>query len=40
MIDGVYSTVDFGTNYDVAGAFASQRHWAPKGPLVSILFKG
>jgi hypothetical protein len=33
-IPGVYSTVDFGVQVDPKKAFAAQRAFSPKGPLV------
>ena len=38
MIDGVYSTIDFGTERDVDDAFHLQRKYSPKGPLVNSEF--
>lgn len=35
-IKDVYPTVDFGTKTDPSKAFALQRKFAPKGPLVSL----
>jgi len=37
-IAGVYSTVDFGPGTDVADAFAVQRLFEPRGPLVNSEF--
>ncbi|KAI1304945.1 Beta-galactosidase [Halotydeus destructor] len=37
-IDGVYATVDFGTDVDVRASFAAQRLVEPKGPLVNSEF--
>jgi hypothetical protein len=34
VIDGVYSTIDFGIERDVDDAFNLQRKYSPKGPLV------
>lgn len=37
-VDGVYSTVDFGTGSDPNQRFAMQRQYEPKGPLVNSEF--
>ncbi|XP_063239683.1 beta-galactosidase isoform X2 [Bacillus rossius redtenbacheri] len=37
-IDGVYSTVDFGTGANVSKAFAAMRTYSPRGPLVNSEF--
>ena len=35
VIEGVYSTIDFGIDKDVNAAFDLMRKYSPKGPLVN-----
>ncbi|XP_063069955.1 beta-galactosidase-1-like protein [Engraulis encrasicolus] len=37
-LEGLYATVDFGTDTNVSAAFARQRRFEPKGPLVNSEF--